>query len=232
MSVRIFFPLITVQRGHLSSFSSFSLSLPLSFANKRRGTAPIEPGKRGAAGGGGGGGGKIAEQRNGRRKGWEGEGWVQVPLASRSEVLQAGRQLTSTSLRSSRTMTQHHKTRCVPGNRLTSTPLLAKLHKAQNVSFLHLLIWHTWDVQKSLSDGEVICAPSCSWIPAAGFLLIQWIWHLGWFLCFSIQAQWSCMSVLLQNTSELQRVLRLSTFLQESVPREWKNGKEPKGAGY
>lgn len=90
----------------MSVFLQLFLSLPLSFANKRRGTAPIEPGKRGAAGGGGsggGGGGRIAEQRNGRREGLE--GWVQVPLASKSNVLQAGRQLTSTSLRSSRTMT-------------------------------------------------------------------------------------------------------------------------------
>lgn len=51
-----------------------SLSPSLSFANKRRGTAPIELGRRGAAGGGGGsggggGGGKIAEQRNGGREG-------------------------------------------------------------------------------------------------------------------------------------------------------------------
>lgn len=92
---------------------SSSSSLSLTQTNKRRGTAPIEPGKRGAAGGGGGE--RRAERRDGRREGGL-EGWVQVPLASRREELQAARELASTSLRSSRTTTPHHKTRCVPGN--------------------------------------------------------------------------------------------------------------------
>lgn len=103
------FFLIAVQRGRLG----LPPALPLSQANKRRGTAPIEPGKRGAAGGGGGG--RRAERRDGRREGGL-EGWVQVPLDSRREEIQAARELTSTSLRSSRTTTPHHKTRCVPGN--------------------------------------------------------------------------------------------------------------------
>lgn len=105
------FFLITVQRGRLGLPPALSLSL--SQTNKRRGTAPIEPGKRGAAGGGGGG--RRAERRDGRREGGL-EGWVQVSLASRREELQAARELASTSLRSSRTTTPHHKTRCVPGN--------------------------------------------------------------------------------------------------------------------
>lgn len=79
------FFLITVQRGRLGLPPALSLSQ----TNKRRGTAPIEPGKRGAAGGGGGG--RRAERRDGRREGGL-EGWVQVPLASRREELQGAHQ--------------------------------------------------------------------------------------------------------------------------------------------
>lgn len=43
---------------HSATWTSVFLQFSLSFTNKRRGTALMEPGKRGAAGGGGGVGGK------------------------------------------------------------------------------------------------------------------------------------------------------------------------------
>lgn len=64
----------------------------------------------------------------------------------------------------------HHKTRCVPGNRLTSTPLLTKLHKAQNVSFLHLV---KSDTHQTCRWWVNLCTIiGCSWFPAAGLVLL------------------------------------------------------------
>lgn len=55
----------------------------------------------------------------GGREGGGLEGWIQAPLAqrvSRREEIRLGRELTSTSLRSSRTLTPYHNTICLPGS--------------------------------------------------------------------------------------------------------------------
>lgn len=76
-----------------------------------------------------------------RVKGEEGglEGWIQTPLAqrvSRREELLLGRELTSTSLRSSRTLTPYHNTTCLPGSTGNPPPLFVSPFFSFSLSLL------------------------------------------------------------------------------------------------
>lgn len=172
------------------------------------------------------------------------EGWLQVPLAPRSQVLQAGRQLTSTSLRSSRTMTPHHRTRCVTCSRLASAPLLTQKHEAQIASFQCLLIpTHARRAEEFVRWLVNLCTiTGRSWFPAAASVLLwgQLFYQFsGSHTCVGSSAfpfshdgaaALSLHRILLDSgVCSCARVLGLNAFLQESARRRMERRKRAKG---
>lgn len=111
---------------------SFSISLSLISMLSNVALHPYSLGKqsrrRGMRGSAGREKGEVEKKRvNGRREDFR--GWIQAPLAqrvSRREEFQLGRELPSTSLRSSRTQILYHTATCLPGSTASPPPLFVE----------------------------------------------------------------------------------------------------------